>query len=186
MKRLIFSFIFISTLVLIFFIYQSAQRNEIEAKTATESLLVEESSSKDLGEKNIDLISPPHTDDECEKFIKTLSTSEYENIQNRRWSNVHIKYIDGETYRIRYFYDDGPNGEYQKTILYKEDETEFPHIVKVFKGFEQTELKDYFDRGDIIWQEQAYETSIRGKSIYWRKINDEFVDLNIDEGLSCL
>ncbi|WP_372652536.1 hypothetical protein [Halobacteriovorax sp.] len=187
MKRLIFSLIFIFALILIVYFYRSTG---FEGKGLTKS----ESPSY----SNIDSPQSPdneHTSanlqhsavsDECQNYIKNLSDPKFENLENRRWSNYHIKYVDGEIYRIRYFYDDGPNGEYKKTVLYKEDETEFPLIVKTFRGFEKEELKDYFDRGEVIWQEQAYETILNEKSVYWRKINNEFVDLNVDEGLSCL
>ncbi|PIK14884.1 hypothetical protein [Halobacteriovorax sp. JY17] len=183
MKRLIFSLIILISLVLIFFFYKKKEINnplETTSSKSKTSLKVGEVSDQksNLNERS--------NTDECDTYKKVLSDPKLENLENRRWSNFHIKHTDGEVYRIRYFYDDGPNGEYKKTILYKEDETEFPHIVKTYRGFESEELKGYFSQGEIIWQEQAYETIYEGKAVYWRKINDEFVDLNIDEGLSCL
>ncbi|GEM_PF-4267458 len=183
MKRLIFSLIFILTIVLIALLYnigEKSQSTKLRPSSAVSKIQISESTKPNLEMQN------SSTDDECESYLKSLSDPKFENLKNRRWSNFHIKYIDGEIYRIRYFYDDGPNGEYKKTVLYKEDETEFPLIVKVFRGFEKEELKDYFERGEVIWQEQAYEATLNKKSVYWRKINDEFVDLNVDEGLSCL
>lgn len=182
MKRLILSLIFIISIILIFIFV----RNKKTSVSVSPSIQTLETTTKvgDGPQEKIPKIE--EIPDECEKYKTKLSNSKFENIQNRRWSNLHIKHIDGEVYRIRYFYDDGPNGEYKKTVLYKEDEAEFPHIVKTFRGFETESLKDYLEKGEVIWQEQAYEASYEGKSVYWRKINDEFVDLNVDEGLSCL
>lgn len=185
MKRLIFSLaVLISLIFLIIFYNKDNPLNSEEKVKSRNGKVV--SKNSEIKDKDTSIVKSADVSDECESYMKTLSEEKYENIENRRWSNYHIKYTDGEIYRIRYFFDDGPNGEYKKTVLYKEDETEFPVIVKVFRGFEKESLKDYFDRGEVIWQEQAYEASLNDKSVYWRKINDEFVDLNIDEGLSCL
>ena len=181
MKRLIFSLIILITLVLVFFLLN---RDALVDAVSDEEVINKVSMAKD-GEQEV-IHNERYATDECDTYKSDLSTPELENLENRRWSNTHIKHIDGEVYRIRYFFDDGPNGEYKKTILYKEDQTEFPHIVKVYRGFESEALKEYFEQGEVIWQEQAYEATLNGKTVYWRKINNEFVDLNIDEGLSCL
>lgn len=182
MKRFVFPLIIIVLLVFVFIYLQGNDRlstNLAASKNIKEVPIKTISQNKALEEKT--LLSK-----KCDDYKLTLSSPELETSENRRWSNYHIKYIDGEIYRIRYFYDDGPNGEYQKTVLYKEDESEFAHIIRVFKGFEVNALKDYFERGEVIWEEQAYEANLGGKPTYWRKINGEFVDLNIDEELSCL
>ncbi|OUR98662.1 hypothetical protein A9Q84_04390 [Halobacteriovorax marinus] len=117
--------------------------------------------------------------------IKKANLSSYENDKSLLWNNSHIKYTDGEIYRIRYFYDDGPNGQYKKTILYKEDANEFPHIVKIFEGFERVLLEKYFKEGEIIFEEKAFEEMVIGQKVFWKRVDNKVIETNLPN-MKCL
>ena len=109
---------------------------------------------------------------------KTLNSKALSLVSNNEtqvvWNNIHIKHIDGSIYRVRFFYDDGPNGSYKKTVLYKEDDSGFPKILKTFKGFSREPLKEYFSRGEVIWEESAL--SHPTDDIFWRNVNGKIVE----------
>lgn len=161
MKKVLFLFALLITVI-----FLSYQRVRDNSKIEDRSTIVKSLSNEKIKEK----VKPLN----CVE-IKKIKLSEFENTESMLWTNSHIKYVDGFIYRIRYFYDDGPNGQYKKTILYKEDENEFPHIVKTFRGFEKKSLKKYLKNGEVIHEEKAFERNINGQSIYWKKINNKIV-----------
>lgn len=121
---------------------------------------------------------------ECQELIQFVQTNRSNKENKLLWNNVHILYEDGFTYRVRFFYDDGPNGEYKKTVLYKEDDSGFPHIIKVYRGFVRSDLKRFFDNGKVIWKESAFKNE--NHEIFWRSINNKIVELSKANIKKCL
>jgi hypothetical protein len=119
------------------------------------------------------------TSEHCSGLREKFDLKKLEKVSDLVWENIHIRYTDGEVYRIRYFFDDGPNGQYKKTILYKEGVDNFPHIVETFQGFEKEKLKSYFEDGEIIWKELAFSHSDNG--LFWRNVNGELKEVSFND-----
>ena len=159
MKKLI---IFVVIIVLAVLFYNGVDLIKYDEKPRFENSIGKLNETIEvLGSKN----------DPCKTMHKEIDFEKLEQTSELLWNNIHIRHTDGEVYRIRYFYDDGPNGQFKKTILYKEGVDKFPHILRTFSGFERKELKEYFEEGEIIWKEEAFSSS--DDSIFWRKINNK-------------
>jgi hypothetical protein len=120
----------------------------------------------------------------CEKLKNDIESEKNSLKSEVVWNNIHLKHTDGYIYRIRFFFDDGPNGSYKKTILYKEDESGFPRIMKTFKGFERKKIKEFLIKENIIWKEEAFRNDT--DSIFWRQVNGKVVEISKDNIKICM
>ncbi|WP_127717999.1 hypothetical protein [Halobacteriovorax sp. HLS] len=116
-----------------------------------------------------------------EEFSKN-NFKELERSSELLWRNIHIENPSGIVYRVRYFYDDGPNGQFKKTIVYKENDEGFPLIHKKLVGFSDIEEKSLLKNGKIIWEERAFNSP---NDLYWRVINNKVVEFKSKNQKQC-
>ena len=78
-----------------------------------------------------------------EKGLDSILIDPKNNQVQKVFSNWHLQANDGSIYRVRIFREDGSNRTFRKLVLYKEDQTGFPQIVKIPEE-EQINALDHF------------------------------------------
>lgn len=124
-------------------------------------------SSLEAKRENVFVQESPKNPEECDELKKVIA-NESEVIANknyrRRFENLHFK-KDGETFRTREFFDNGPEGDFLSYLVYSEDLEENTTIIESSKrkpGKLFSEYKKYMSQNpdSIIYQERGYESEI--------------------------
>lgn len=105
------------------------------------------------------------------------------NTHSTRFYNLHKK-IDGATYRLRFFYKDGAEGEAPTYLLYKEDNNGDEHIVEsksYKKGSRYQEIEN--TPGETTYTEEGL-TAGKSKELFLHYVNNklEMLQGNLAEG----
>ncbi len=97
--------------------------------------------------------------------------------------NVHIESEYGQVYRVRRFIDDGQNGEYERLVFYKEDETGFPYIVDIPEEHQvnpsEEIIAQYLAYGEKIFTQETYLKESDEQSFLFEFENDELIRVDV-------
>jgi hypothetical protein len=89
------------------------------------------------------------------------------------FENIHLA-VNGNIYRLRHFYKDGPEGQIETFLAYIEDENEHARIIeKSLHVPGELYQKLAKEKKSIIYKEEAYTTP--ASNIYVRFINQKLV-----------
>jgi hypothetical protein len=110
--------------------------------------------SSQLNSKNTPVAIPEYCLQYKDKY-KNLSEIKKQHQTNVRYQNLH-KTIDGEVFRLRYFYKDGAEGERLQYLVYKENAQEEDILIETSpykKGKQYLKVENAL--GEIIYFEEA-------------------------------
>lgn len=99
------------------------------------------------------------------------------------WLNLHLKDKDKRIWRLRRFLDDGQNGEVERVILYKEDETGFPRIVESSENQKKDSpsklFQQHLKKGEAVHTDEAYTNLYKGSDYFFELTNGQITRIEI-------
>lgn len=104
----------------------------------------------------------------------------------RSWLNVHLKTQDASVMRVRRFLDDGPNGSFERLVVFKEDETGFPEIVDIPQEHQvapkEEIVQKYLAMGEVIFEDEGLIGDIDGKNVFIELMNNQVTRVDVSSG----
>lgn len=104
----------------------------------------------------------------------------------RSWLNVHLKTQDNTVIRVRRFLDEGPNGSFERLVVFKEDETGFPEIIDIPQEHQlspsEEVIQQYLSLGERIFEDEGLIGEIEGKNIFIELINNQVTRVDVSSG----
>lgn len=104
----------------------------------------------------------------------------------RSWLNVHLKTQDNTVMRVRRFLDEGPNGSFERLVVFQEDETGFPEIIDIPQEHQLSPSEDviqkYLSLGERIFEDEGLIGEIEGKNIFIELMNNQVTRVDVSSG----
>lgn len=104
----------------------------------------------------------------------------------RSWLNVHLKTQDNTVMRVRRFLDEGPNGSFERLVVFKEDETGFPEIIDIPQDHQlspsEEVIQKYLSMGERIFEDEGLIGEIEGKNIFIELMNKQVTRVDVSSG----
>lgn len=115
--------------------------------------------------------------------VRELQSALEDKDLRQMWLNIHLKDTNDRVWRVRRFTDDGPNGEVERVILYKEDETGFPKIVESSESQKDKSsselLQNFLSKGQPIFTDEAYSTLYNKAEYFFELTNGQITRIDI-------
>lgn len=115
--------------------------------------------------------------------VQTLKNALLDSNTRRLWNNTHLRNEAGEVYRVRRFIDDGQNAEFERLVLFKEDETGFPALMEIKEEHRKNPSKQivekYMKLGTPIFTDEAYGLDRNGTNYFFEMTKGDITRIDV-------